>query len=66
MSKKQNESKLVLKQGPTPYGSHWSMAHQDQNNLPEGKIRLSDEMGVYITDLSRLDTNIADPNRFGR
>lgn len=50
------------------FGSHTSMV-VDHENLPiavyDGQVVCKDENpGLYKTDASRLDTGLADPNRY--
>ena len=53
---------------PSNYGSHKSMidtAATDELNQ-DGKVVCRDEHGTYITDYNRLDTGLADPNRYSK
>ena len=57
------EEKRVLKY-PSDYGSHASMSVEHANELvPDHLIVLKDNRGLYITERSKLDTGLADPNR---
>jgi hypothetical protein len=57
---------------PTEFGSHASMVNEEVNGtIVEAKQDagdpwsiLTDERGNYATRKSRLDTGMADPNRF--
>lgn len=46
---------------PSRFGSHSSMVKE---LVIPGVVKLTDEFGDYTTEASRLDTGIADPNRF--
>lgn len=51
---------------PSWFGSHKSMVDQaatEALNDP-GKVVCKDEKGSYITEANRLDTGLADPNRY--
>jgi len=57
---------------PSRHGSHSSMINEEQtaeldalfgNSL---QVVLEDEKGFYITQKRRLDTGLADPNRYSR
>ena len=67
MAKKQHKTpkydSSVQYQGKTPYGSHKEMVVEDLGN---GLLRLEDEKGCYITSKDRLDSGLADPNRWSR
>ena len=51
---------------PTRYGSHASMVDMEKTGElnKENKVVIQDEHGYYITDESRLDNGLADPNRY--
>lgn len=52
---------------PSRFGSHSSMLATEQGdiNTPDEKyVACVDEYGRYITERSRLDTGLADPNRY--
>jgi len=51
---------------PTRYGSHLSMVDEEKTGElnKENKVVIEDEHGYYITDESRLDSGLADPNRY--
>ncbi len=51
---------------PSRFGSHAIMVNQDETKKLDdtNKIVLTDEYGNYTTDVERLDSGIADPNRF--
>ena len=53
---------------PSPFGSHSSMVQKElseelQKQQPQLAV-LEDENGLYITETSRLDNHMADPNRY--
>lgn len=53
---------------PSVFGSHASMINQDlttelQKQHPASCV-LEDENGAYVTETVRLDTHMADPNRY--
>ena len=50
---------------PSQYGSHSSMIDVEETKLlsPE-LVALRDEHGLYVTLRNRLDTGLADPNRY--
>lgn len=51
---------------PTRFGSHASMIDlQETAKLEkEGMVVLKDENGFYITERGRVDSGMADPNRY--
>ena len=57
---------------PSAFGSHASMINEEwTGKIPEAKqdagdpwVILKDERGDYATRKSRLDTGMADPNRY--
>jgi len=51
---------------PTRYGSHASMVDMEKTGElnKENKVVIQDEHGYYVTDESRLDSGLADPNRY--
>ena len=54
---------------PSEYGSHASMINEKAQAVLDkagvtDKVVLTDEYGEYVTDRSRLDRGIADPNRY--
>jgi hypothetical protein len=57
---------------PTQFGSHKGMANEEltgkiaaaKQNEADAWVILTDERGTYATQTSRLDTGMADPNRF--
>lgn len=49
---------------PSQYGSHSSMVSNTDYKLDENEVVCEDERGIYITQRSRLDTGLADPNRY--
>jgi|688.fasta_scaffold520737_1 hypothetical protein len=51
--------------GKSPYGSHTDMiVNLDGHILSEDEVLCKDERGVYKTLRSRLDTGLADANRW--
>lgn len=44
------------------YGSHSDMIVEE---LPSGKVVCKDDDGLYVTTLDRIDSGLADPNRYG-
>ena len=63
------EAKVVY---PSDFGSHTSMANEEltgkiaaaKQDATDAWVILADERGPYATRKSRLDTGLADPNRF--
>jgi hypothetical protein len=63
------EAKVVY---PSEFGSHASMANEELTgkiaaagqDATDGWVILVDERGPFATRKSRLDTGLADPNRF--
>mgnify|MGYP000249652244 CR=1 FL=1 len=51
---------------PTRYGSHLSMVDMEKTGElnKENKVVIGDEHGYYVTDENRLDSGLADPNRY--
>jgi hypothetical protein len=57
---------------PTDFGSHASMTNEESTaRIPEARqdaadpwVILADERGHYATRKSRLDSGMADPNRY--
>ena len=51
---------------PTRFGSHSSMIDEEKTGeLNDGqKVVLEDEHGYYTTGRERLDSGLADPNRY--
>lgn len=51
------------------YGSHSEMIVEDISefdiSLKDGEIICGDDDGYYVTVKSRVDTGLADPNRYG-
>jgi hypothetical protein len=65
------KQKRIIKQPerykyPTRYGSHQSMVDMEKTGElnKENKVVIEDEHGYYITDENRLDSGLADPNRY--
>lgn len=46
------------------FGSSKSMAIENQEEVPLGFVLCKDEYGEYLTELNRLDSGLADPNRY--
>jgi len=63
------EAKVVY---PSEFGSHTSMANEEltgkidaaKQDATDAWVILADERGPFATRKSRLDTGLADPNRF--
>jgi len=55
---------------PSRHGSHASMINEERTSELEAlfghsrQVMLEDEKGFYITEKRRLDTGLADPNRY--
>lgn len=51
---------------PTRYGSHASMIDKEKTGElnKDKKVVLGDEHGYYVTDEARIDSGLADPNRY--
>lgn len=70
LSKISNDGKSVKIVTPSRYGSCRSMICPREKSkeifpiIPTGKVVCEDEFGLYLTDESRLDTGMADPNRY--
>lgn len=53
---------------PSPFGSHLSMVDLEETaklNDPN-LVVLKDNAGFYVTERNRLDSGLADPNRYGK
>ena len=51
---------------PSDFGSHLSMIDKEASEgLPEHLVALRDGEGLYITERNRLDSGLADANRYG-
>jgi hypothetical protein len=61
MAKPRHEGKLTKITTPTPYGSHSSMIKSQINDT---LFLLSDDLGDYETTKDRIDSGMADPNRW--
>jgi hypothetical protein len=48
---------------PSPFGSHASMVVRE---LEDGKVVCKDDVHEYETHKNRLDTGLADANRYGK
>ena len=68
MAKKIKESTEKYRTITTPshFGSHSSMIDQEETDRLDDpdKVVLSDDEGKYITEKSRLDSGLADVNRY--
>jgi len=63
MKTKDEKRKMAF---PSDYGSHASMIDESETedlNDPK-RVVIRDNHGTYITDRKRLDTGMADPNRY--
>lgn len=51
--------------GRTPYGSHKELIVVDES-IPLGpnEVLCKDERGIYKTTIDRIDSGLADPNRW--
>jgi len=51
---------------PSRYGSHASMLDKEKTGElnKDKKVVLEDEHGCYVTDEARIDSGLADPNRY--
>lgn len=52
---------------PSKFGSHSSMideAETQKLNLDSSLVVIKDEFGMYVTKRNRLDSGLADPNRY--
>lgn len=65
-SKKQHETGKEITT-PSWFGSHKSMVVDTPDGfvLAAHECLCKDDQGLYVTELSRLDTGFADPNRYG-
>jgi len=63
--KKKKDSKREMKY-PSDYGSHTSMIDETETAKLKNKsqVALRDDCGIYVTDRSRLNNGMADPNRY--
>lgn len=61
MAKVAPGTKIVKYPYPTRFGSHKTMIVGDPVG---GRCTCQDEFGQYNTELCRLDTGLADPNRY--
>ena len=60
---KKEASGLITITTPSPYGSHASMVVEE---LEDGMVRCKDDTHEYVTTKDRLDTGLADANRYGK
>ena len=68
MIKTEKNEKCVKVTTPSFYGSHLSMVVPSEDfevNLLENQVICQDDTHCYITTKDRLDTGLADPNRYG-
>ena len=51
---------------PSDYGSHASMVDKEETEKlgDDNKVVLRDKSGTYVTERKRLDSGLADPNRY--
>lgn len=49
---------------PSPYGSHKSMVNEEYKFNDPKFVVCVDEHGPYLTEKNRLDSGLADPNRY--
>lgn len=65
-----NDGRSVKITTPSRFGSHRSMICPREKSkdlfvtVPAGKVVCEDDFGLYLTDESRLDDGMADPNRY--
>lgn len=64
---KAKEDKPKKSDYPSQYGSHASMIDEEATAKLKDPSRVicKDDHGLYETDRSRLDSGLADPNRYG-
>lgn len=65
-SKKSHDTSVTITT-PTPFGSHSCMVVSSdlvEAIIGPDQVVCSDQDGYYITMRNRLDTNLADPNRY--
>lgn len=65
-SKKSHDTSITITT-PTPFGSHSSMVVSldlVEAIIGPNQVVCMDQDGYYITEKNRLDTNLADPNRY--
>ena len=54
----------------SPYGSHEEMVvdsfdlEDDFTSLKDGEVVCKDDNGYYVTYINRIDSGLADPNRY--
>lgn len=49
----------------SPYGSHSEMIVETDIKLLLNEVVCKDDEGLYITTKDRIDSGLADPNRYG-
>jgi len=57
------KDKKIVPLTPSRFGSHSSMIVESEIS-DENLVTLKDEFGEYVTEKSKLDTGLADPNRY--
>jgi hypothetical protein len=65
-SKKQHDTAKVITT-KTPYGSHLEMVVDKDDYdviINDEQVLCEDEKGVYVTLKNRIDSGLADPNRY--
>lgn len=66
MKNKNNNVKQIkqINLTPSPFGSHSSMINSELSPATGDVVILTDEYGDYKTTRDRLDSGLADPNRY--
>lgn len=65
-SKKQHDTSKVITT-KTPYGSHLEMIVDNSEfdvTISDREVICEDEKGFYVTLKNRIDSGLADPNRY--
>jgi hypothetical protein len=65
-SKRSHDTSSVITT-PTPFGSHSVMLADlslFDSTFKENEVVCKDDQGYYVTTKDRLDSNLADPNRY--
>lgn len=59
-------SKKPVNPYPSSFGSHKSMVNEKESEelIPYGWVVCEDENGPYATQVEKLDSGLADPNRY--
>ena len=60
-SYEKHDGKSVRLTAPSPYGSHLSMVVRP---LDDARVVCKDEAGEYVTYYDKIDTGLADVNRY--